>query len=211
MDRLTRTAITIAMIIWTICLVGYIVILKTNSANENVRSFVDMLSDSACEIEKRTGASACFIVSQSALETAWGKSILMVRDSPDTQCAKKTSNNLFNIKWSSNCGYDFGYAYVWEQKPTGEKYWIWDKFCVYRSFTESMEHWLKLISTNPRYARAWDSRHSVVEFAKQMQKCGYATAINYADQIIGVSKSLYVVNDDADQGRISSVSVRTNT
>lgn len=188
--------------------------IQTTSKLENVKSFVEQIGESACRIEQQTGASAIFITAQGALESGWGKCILELSDEPKAGTNKQYSYNIFNIKWSSNCGYDKGWAWVWEQdnNPSSLTYrkvtWLWQPFCLYKSYDESMAHWLKLISTNPRYAKAWDQRHSVVEFAKEIEKAGYATAINYADSIIATSKSLYIV-DDKQEG-ISSITIHTN-
>lgn len=188
--------------------------LRTTSKIEKVKTFVEMISADACKIQKDTGASAIFITAQGALESGWGKCILELSIEPKAGTEKRYSYNIFNIKWSSNCGYGKGWAWVWEQdnNPSSTTYrkvtWLWQPFCLYNSYEESMQHWLDLISTNPRYAKAWDQRHSVENFAKQIQACGYATAVNYADAIIATSRSLYVIEDNP--GNPSNVSIHTN-
>lgn len=196
----------------------------TVSTIPHVKTFTEQFSESAIEIEKETGANSLFIMSKIALETGYLRYILsgtkkdidplLIIYSEGTNQPKAPQDtpiytyNLFNIQWTKNSSYDWAWCWVsQEDKTNGKWYYHWEKMVVYKNFKQSLEGWVKLLSTTDRYSKAWSVRHDVVKFAEEVEKAGFATGKDYAKKIINISKSFYVKEDE--QERMSNT-VHTN-
>jgi peptidoglycan hydrolase FlgJ len=174
--------------------------MMTNSTLPHVKDFVKLIGDAAIRIQAKTGIDACFMVAQAALETGWGKDVVWVKKFSDG--AKVYSYNLFNIKWYDGCGYDGGWKTVPEDDASGHEYQSKERFKIYSSFEESMEDWLRTISTLSRYADAWINRGDIEKLAYGIEAGGWATSKdehgkpNYAKSILSTAKCLYIDNND---------------
>ena len=61
-----------------------------------------------------------------------------------------------------------------------------DAFRAYASFEESFADYAHFLQNNPRYQNAMDLRDQPVEFAKALQKSGYATDPAYASKLTNI-------------------------
>ena len=141
-----------------------------------VQSVVDCLKG------KKLNVLPSVTIAQAILESGWGKSELA-----------KNAHNLFGIK----AGADWkGKTYskkTKEQKPTGEVYEIVADFRAYDSLADSiMDHDAFFVSTEWRrknYAPVLNAKN-YKDQAKALQSCGYATALDYGKQLIGLIERL---------------------
>jgi peptidoglycan hydrolase FlgJ len=199
----------------------------TNSKLPHVIDFTEKMGESALNIERQTGANAIFILAKTALETGHGRSVIwLTKEKVDEtkkiywtnknatqpkppQTLETYSYNLFNIAYNPKRGGKWAWGWVSQHDPkTGTWYFHWEKMCLYDSFEDSLQDWLRLISNSDRYAEAWKVRHDLVQFANMIQKAGFATDPNYAKSIISVSKMYYIVEDKIE--KTSNVTIKTN-
>ena len=175
------------------------------SAASNKQDFIDLVRPFADEASKTSGISADFMISQSALETGWGK---FVRVDINTG---RSSNNFFNIKKKSTDDCDFvtiitheyltpqelkhvrsiGKKVVIEGKSCGKLYCsVLDTFRAYPSPRESFVDYANYLSHSSRYRKAMEVKDSVPDFAVALMNAGYATNPNYAALIINIWKGI---------------------
>ena len=153
---------------------------KTAPVVLDEEKFVQSVAD--CLKGKKLNILPSVTIAQAILESGWGKSELA-----------KNAHNLFGIK----AGADWkGKTYskkTKEQKPTGEVYEIVADFRAYGSFAESiMDHDAFFVSTDWRkknYAAVLNAKN-YKDQAKALQSCGYATALDYGKQLIGLIERL---------------------
>lgn len=136
--------------------------------------FVNKLLPIARQFAAPAGISPLAVVAQAALETGWGQRV-MAHSHGDS------SHNLFGIKVGSRwqgprvnvktLEYENGVA-----QPKREH------FRAYSSFAESVKDYVELMK-KPRYQHALAQGEHPAEFAKQLQKAGYATDPHYADKM----------------------------
>lgn len=158
---------------------------STNPFQESVftssSQFVNELKPYAQEAARKLGVSPEVLLSQTALETGWGKKI--IHDNTG-----KNSFNLFSIKadpsWKGekiNVGtleYRNGVA-VKETAP----------FRVYQSYQHSFNDYVNFLQENPRYHNALKNIDSDEGFIRSLQEAGYATDPEYANKIISILHS----------------------
>lgn len=167
-------------------LAAYYGLTKNNVETPNVKvedpqsDFVDMIVGNIKGKKLRILPSVT--IAQAILESGWGRSELATH-----------AHNLFGIK----AGADWkGKTYskkTKEQKPTGEVYEIIADFRSYDSFADSiLDHDAFFVSTDWRrknYAPVLNAKH-YKDQAKALQSCGYATALDYGKQLIGLIERL---------------------
>lgn len=128
----------------------------------HVRKFITKALPLALEVQDRYGIPYGVCLAQAALETGWGRYV--------------KGNNYFGIKGR---GQDFAtHEYV-----NGEKVYVVDSFRAYKSMEDSFDDYGRFLSTQPRYADAFKT-NSPEEFAKELQRAGYATDPEYANKLI---------------------------
>ena len=141
-----------------------------------VQSVVDCLKG------KKLNILPSVTIAQAILESGWGKSELA-----------KNAHNLFGIKASKDWKGKTYSKKTKEQKPTGEIYEIVADFRAYNSIAESiMDHDAFFVSTDWRkknYAAVLNAK-TYKDQANALQSCGYATALDYAKQLIGLIERL---------------------
>ena len=149
---------------------------KTAGRKLSPKAYTEKLMPVAKYIETKYGIKPEITIAQSALESDYGNSGLTLK-----------ANNIFGMTgdtWRKQGKPVISmpsYEYVLGIRiPTIR----W--FRVYNSWNESAEDWAKLISTSSLYGNAYyyAKRGNISYFAKEMQRVGYATDINYADNII---------------------------
>lgn len=141
-------------------------------------SFHQMVSGHAEKVSRETGIPASFMIGQAALESGWGRREIRGLDGT-------TSNNLFGIKANASWKGKVVEAVTTEYLH-GIKQKRIEKFRAYDSYAESFRDFAQLMQKNPRYENVMASLDSVHDYAKAIQKSGYATDPNYASKLISI-------------------------
>lgn len=142
--------------------------------------FVQKLWPHAQHAARALGIAPQFLLAQAALETGWGQAI--------TPSPQGSSHNLFGIK--AHAGWDGPRVSV----PTlefvnGVAVRRNDTFRVYSSPAASFTDYVNFLQTNPRYAEALQQTGNPEDFARALQKAGYATDPAYARKITAILNS----------------------
>ncbi|HPP47060.1 MAG TPA: flagellar assembly peptidoglycan hydrolase FlgJ [Accumulibacter sp.] len=145
-----------------------------NRPMSKARAFVDRVWPHALEAAATLGVPAHFLVAQSALESAWGKS--EIRGSNGAP-----SFNLFGIKAGGN------WTGATVDIPTteyinGAAQTVRAKFRAYASYAEAFRDYANLLASRPRFAAVLGQQDGT-QFARSLQQAGYATDPMYADKL----------------------------
>lgn len=160
------------------------------SPGEFVATMLPMAESAA----KKIGVDPHYLVAQAALETGWGKSIIRQRDGT-------SSHNLFGIK--SHGGWQGESAKVLTTEyRQGQAVKEAASFRSYESYQQSFEDFVSFLQSNGRYEKALSSTANADQFARELQKAGYATDPNYARKISQIARKLqtYQMIASADGG-----------
>lgn len=137
--------------------------------------FINAVKEGAIASQKKHGVLASITIAQAILESGWGKSNLTL------EC-----NNLFGVKAIG------GWRGAKKSYPTyeyynGRKTLINDYFRVYNSYAESIEDHALFLVNNSRYRQhGFFNAKDYIGQANALQRAGYATAPNYAQQLISL-------------------------
>lgn len=146
-------------------------------------SFIAQIKPYAEKAAKALDVGVDVILAQTALETGWGKYVLH-----DEQ--GKNTFNLFNVKggasWNggkvSTSTLEVVDGTTVKQKAA---------FRQYASYEECFDDYVSLIKESSRYSDLANTQTSE-DYARKLQKAGYATDPNYAKKIIKVMSSDYI-------------------
>lgn len=136
--------------------------------------FVNRVWPHAVEAANAIGVPPQFLIAQSALESAWGKSEIRRADG-------SPSYNLFGVK----AGRNWQGATVEVQTTeyvNGEPQQMREKFRVYESYAESFNDYANLVRNNARFSGVVGQQDGT-QFARSLQQSGYATDPMYADKL----------------------------
>lgn len=137
--------------------------------------FINSIKDGSIASMKKHGVLASVTMAQAILESAWGKSGLA-----------KNSKNLFGVKADSSWK-GAKKSYKTYEYYNGIKTLIDDYFRVYNGYAESIEDHALFLVNNSRYKQhGFFSAKDYVGQANALQSAGYATAPNYAQQLINL-------------------------
>ena len=140
--------------------------------------FVRKHASAAKAAEQATGISSSNILGQAALESGWGRHEPRMPDGT-------SSHNLFGIKATSS----------WKGKVAevttteyigGVPRKVTAKFRAYDSYEEAFKDHARLLTQSPRYSRTVAQADTAQEYARGLQKAGYATDPAYADKLTKV-------------------------
>jgi flagellar protein FlgJ len=136
----------------------------------------------AQEVERLYKVPAAVVLAQFAVESAFGKKDLGV-------------NNYFGMKFSTRRHKRFVTKRTVEVIK-GKRVTVVAKFAAFNSAQESFLDLGKLLSTSSRYRPAMAVKDDSNEFARQLEKCGYATDPLYAEKLIAIMtrENLYQFN-----------------
>ena len=143
---------------------------ETTSPDE----FVNRVLPHAVEAANAIGVPPQFLVAQSALESAWGKSEIRRADG-------SPSYNLFGVKAGRNWQGDTVEVQTTEY-VNGEPVQMREKFRAYGSYAESFNDYANLIRNNARFSGVVGQQDGT-QFARSLQQSGYATDPMYADKL----------------------------
>ncbi|HET6320341.1 MAG TPA: glucosaminidase domain-containing protein [Chloroflexota bacterium] len=137
--------------------------------------FIASIGEAAVESADRTGVPASVTIAQAILETYWGSSRLA-----------REANNYFGIKAQTKGGSAGSVLFdVWEVIG-GRNVVQREAFRAYNSIAESfIDHGLFFVE-NGRYAGAMAARGNAKQFAREINRAGYATDPSYATKLIGL-------------------------
>ncbi len=144
------------------------------ATNPNEQSFIEQYRSIAIAEMKRSGIPASIILAQAILESSWGNSDLA-----------KNSNNYFGIKCKSNWLGETYYHMDDDFDADGNK--IKSCFRVYTSIYESFKDHTDFLLYREYYKNCFKHDSSAYfEWALALQKAGYATAKDYAYQLVSL-------------------------
>ncbi len=140
--------------------------------------FTARLGEHAQAASAATGIPARFMLAQAALESGWGRREIRQPDG-------SSSHNVFGIKagsqWKGKTVEVTTTEYV---NGVPEK--KLQRFRAYDSYAEAFRDYASMLTGSPRYAPVVASAANANDFARGLQKAGYATDPHYADKLIGV-------------------------
>lgn len=146
----------------------------TQEVPASSKEFVNRVWPNAVEASRSTGIPPQFLVAHAALESGWGRSEIRKSDG-------SSSYNLFGVKagkgWSGATVNATTTEYV-----DGQAQQRVEKFRAYGSYDEAFRDYASLLRSNPRYGGVIGSQDGA-EFAKGLQRAGYATDPAYADKL----------------------------
>ena len=140
------------------------------------KPFVDVAGPAAVPSRDQYGVPASVTVAQAILESAWGRSTLA-----------RESNNYFGIKChgGSAGGIATGCrTYRTRECDSDGCHHVDAQFRVYASMADSFRDHAVFLRENPRYAEVFRHTDDPEQFARELQRAGYATDPRYADSLI---------------------------
>ncbi len=163
---------------------------------KSAKEFMETMLPMAEKAAAKLGVDPTYLVAQAALETGWGKSIIKQGDG-------SSSYNLFGIKTHNTWGGDSARVMTTEYqngKPVKEA----ASFRSYESFAHSFEDYVSFLQSNGRYEKALSSTANPEQFARELQKAGYATDPQYARKVSQIARKLSTYQMIAANGAPSS-------
>lgn len=145
-----------------------------NDTPASSKEFVNRVWPHAVEASRSTGISPQFLVAHAALESGWGRSEIRKSDG-------SSSYNLFGVKAGKNWSGATVDATTTEYVDGQARSRV-ERFRAYASYDEAFRDYASLLRSNPRYAGVIGSQDGA-EFAKNLQRAGYATDPAYADKL----------------------------
>jgi flagellar protein FlgJ len=137
--------------------------------------FIARIGEAAIESRERTGIPASVIIAQAILESYWGSSRLA-----------REANNYFGLKAQTEPGpAGIMWLDVWEVIG-GYNVVQREPFRVYNSLIESFLDHGRFFQRNGRYAAALAERDDPRQFARAINRAGYATDPAYAGKLIAL-------------------------
>lgn len=134
--------------------------------------FFALLGPVCREVYRKTGVPASVTLAQACLETDFGEATI------------GDAKNLFGIKGKGPAG---SVTHKTKEYIKGKAIYVNEKFRKYNSWEESIEDHGKFLQ-NPIYANCMKNSKNPDQFARELQKAGYATDPKYAQQLIARMK-----------------------
>lgn len=163
---------------------------------DKATTFVWNFLAAAKKIQKETGLHYIAILTQAALESAWGTRSPgnMFFGVKDTDGINGNEQLLVTTEYSTNPNLKFPEIISKERVIINSrvmwKYKVKDYFRKFDTPEDSFRHHVDFLFANPRYKKAMEVRFNYEHFFDEVAKAGYATAPNYADTLKQVSKSV---------------------
>ncbi|MCK5831550.1 MAG: flagellar assembly peptidoglycan hydrolase FlgJ [Methylococcales bacterium] len=162
--------------------------------------FIHQLRPYAQQAAKKLGVDTNVLLSQAALETGWGKSIIKSGDG-------QSSHNLFNIKADKSWHGQQTHVSTLEFKDgIGKK--EMSGFRSYSSYQESFNDYVDFIQNNPRYKDAIKMAEKPEQYMHELQQAGYATDPDYASKVMKIVQSKQMTHVTPDLLALKQRSIR---
>ncbi|MDH0300319.1 MULTISPECIES: flagellar assembly peptidoglycan hydrolase FlgJ [unclassified Pseudomonas] len=171
--------------------------LAPNKAFSDSDAFVATMLPMAEQAARRIGIDPRYLVAQAALETGWGKSVMRNADG-------SSSHNLFGIKATGNWQGGEARAITSEFRG-GQFVKETAAFRSYDSYQDSFHDLVSLLQNNSRYKDAVGAADNPEQFARELQKAGYATDPDYARKIISIARQLQPAQEYAMAGTTTNL------
>jgi flagellum-specific peptidoglycan hydrolase FlgJ len=137
--------------------------------------FIASIAEAAVESADNTGVPASVTIAQAILESYWGSSRLA-----------REANNYFGIKAQTRGGSAGSIWFdVWEVIG-GRNVMQAQAFRAYTTIAESFVDHGRFFTENGRYGSAMAVRSDARQFAREVNRAGYATDPSYASKLIGL-------------------------
>ena len=137
--------------------------------------FIASIGEAAVASQDRTGVPASVTIAQAILESYWGSSRLA-----------REANNYFGIKAQTRQGSAGAVWFdVWEVIG-GRNVMRSEPFRAYNTIAESFVDHGRFFVENGRYSSAMASREDPKQFAREINRAGYATDPAYASKLIAL-------------------------
>jgi type VI secretion system secreted protein VgrG len=146
------------------------------NAPEHVLKFIEFAAKGADAVEAQFAIPAPVVIAQAALETGWGTHV--------------KGNAYFGIKGIADSGKSV--TAVTHEFENGKRTQVIDEFRAYNNFEEAAIDYGRFLSTNPRYAKAFDFSDDPLRFADEVARAGYATDPEYASKLKSILRK-YVI------------------
>lgn len=159
--------------------------------------FIAQLAQPAQAASVQSGIPHHLILAQAALESGWGQRQILTRDG-------KPSFNVFGIKAGSNWKGETTDILTTEYEQGAAKK-VRASFRVYHSYLDALTDYVKLLSSNPRYA-AVTSAQSAEQGAQALQAAGYATDPDYAQKLVGMIQQFKKMGEKVVKAYSSDIS-----
>jgi flagellar protein FlgJ len=135
---------------------------------EDIAAFSQKLMPLLRRAGEQLGVSPKILLAQAAIETGWGRSVV--------------GNNLFGIKAGSSwTGAKIDAAT--HEYENGQLISITDAFRAYPNAEASVQDFVSLVQSSPRYRAALGKADDVVGYAQALIAGGWATDINYVGKL----------------------------
>lgn len=135
--------------------------------------FCRLLGPVARESMRVTGVPASVTLAQAALETGWGAATI------------GDAKNLFGIKGTGPAG---SITVPTREYINGQYVTVQGTFRKYHTWRESIDDHARLLTTAPRYRNCMAYKNDPDQFARELQKAGYATSPTYASKLISIMR-----------------------
>ena len=141
-------------------------------------AFIQSLLPAAQKAAASLGLEPLALIAQAALETGWGQRMFK-------NTTGQNSNNLFGIKAQANWQGQVAVVDTLEYRE-GVAQKEKARFRAYESAEHSLNDYVALIQSNPRYQAALSVASDTKAYFQRLQAAGYATDPNYAQKILSV-------------------------
>ncbi len=155
-------------------------------------NFLRRLLPAVLGLHDRTGLPASVILAQAILESNWGRSALARRN-----------RNLFGIKARARSDAS-GVVYTTTEYQRGRPRRQKAHFAHYPDFAACLDDYARLLA-RPRYAAARAVAANPAAFARELQRCGYATDPRYAHKLAVLIDRYRLDHYDASPSHQSAV------
>jgi flagellar protein FlgJ len=151
---------------------------KPLRGTERARHFAQQLMPHAEAASRETGIPARFLIGHAALESGWGRFEPRGADGA-------RSYNLFGIKAGKNWTGPVVEARTSEYVD-GRRVVTVERFRAYESYADAFRDYSDFLRGNRRYANVLEHSQRPEEFARGLQKAGYATDPAYANKLVRI-------------------------
>jgi flagellar protein FlgJ len=154
----------------------------SNWPPRNADEFVRLIRPAATAAARELGVDPDVVIAHAALETGWGRSVPTAADG-------RPSFNLFGIKAGGSWKGAVHSAGTHEFLH-GSMQQVRADFRAYGSPEQSIQDYVGLLKSSPRYAGALNTGADVQAFARGLARGGYATDPDYVTKLTAVAARL---------------------
>jgi len=145
------------------------------ASKAQITAFINLIAPSVQMMCKQRGWGVpSAIIAQAGKESAWGTSGLW-----------KKAYNLCGQKWVSGNTRGYVEMNTKEQRKDGSYYTVLAKFVKYSDVYDGIIGYAEFVEKYKRYKLVMASK-DYIEYANQLQNCGWATSLTYASSIISL-------------------------